>query len=90
MRTWQVGDVMTTDVATVGEQTPYRGIVEVLTGRRIGAVPVVDDFGRVPERPGRTGPGLLGARPSPILAIACCSPGPVSSKRPPSGSPRSA
>lgn len=47
MRTWQVGDVMSTDVATVGEQTPYREIIEVLTARQIGAVPVVDDFGRV-------------------------------------------
>lgn len=47
MRTWQVQDVMTTDVATVGEQTPYREIVDVLTSGRISAVPVVDDFGRV-------------------------------------------
>ena len=47
MRTWQVRDVMTTDVATVGEQTPYREIVDVVVGRRISAVPVVDDFQRV-------------------------------------------
>jgi len=46
MRTWQVRDVMTTDVATVGEQTPYREIVDVVVGRRISAVPVVDDFQR--------------------------------------------
>lgn len=47
MRTWQVGDVMTTDVATVTESTPYRGVVDVLTSRGISAVPVVDDFRRV-------------------------------------------
>lgn len=47
MRTWQVSDVMTRDVATVGEQTPYREIVEVLTGRQIDAVPVIDEFDRV-------------------------------------------
>lgn len=47
MKTWQVGDVMTTDVATVREETPYREIVDVLANRRISAVPVVDDFGRV-------------------------------------------
>lgn len=47
MRTWQVGDVMTKDVATVREETPYREIVDILTDRRISAVPVVDDFGRV-------------------------------------------
>ncbi|MFD2765034.1 CBS domain-containing protein [Micromonospora eburnea] len=47
MRTWQVGDVMTKDVATVGEETPYRQIVDVLIRRGISAVPVVDDFRRV-------------------------------------------
>jgi len=47
MRTWQVGDVMTTDVATVDESTPYRKIVDVMTARHISAVPVVDDFRRV-------------------------------------------
>jgi CBS domain-containing protein len=47
MRTWQVRDVMTTDVATVGEKTPYRKIIDVITGRRVSAVPVVDDFGHV-------------------------------------------
>ncbi|MFR9777893.1 CBS domain-containing protein [Micromonospora sp. MS34] len=47
MRTWQVGDVMTTDVATVGEETPYRQIVDVLIRRGISAVPVVDSFDRV-------------------------------------------
>jgi CBS-domain-containing membrane protein len=47
MRTWRVSDVMTTDVAAVGEDTPYREIIDVVTGRRISAVPVVDDFRRV-------------------------------------------
>ncbi|MFC8849131.1 MULTISPECIES: CBS domain-containing protein [unclassified Micromonospora] len=47
MRTWQVGDVMTEDVATVGEQTPYRQIVDVLVRRGISGVPVVDGFRRV-------------------------------------------
>lgn len=47
MRTWQVRDVMTTDVASVREDTPYRMIVDVLADRGISAVPVVDDFGRV-------------------------------------------
>jgi CBS domain-containing protein len=47
MKLWRVGDVMTGDVATVREQTPYREIVDALAGRRVSAVPVVDDFGHV-------------------------------------------
>ena len=47
MRTWQVGDVMTTDVVTVGEDTPYREIVQTLAAHRISAVPVVDASRRV-------------------------------------------
>ncbi|PWU52165.1 hypothetical protein DLE60_31710 [Micromonospora globispora] len=47
MRTWQVGDVMTRDVVTVGEDAPYRQIVDVLIRRGISAVPVVDSFRRV-------------------------------------------
>ncbi|HEX5543173.1 MAG TPA: CBS domain-containing protein [Micromonospora sp.] len=47
MRTWQVRDVMSTDVATVREDTPYREIIDVLTERQVSAVPVVDDAGRV-------------------------------------------
>ena len=47
MRTWQVDDVMTREVATVGEETPYRAIVDVLIRRGISAVPVVDGFRRV-------------------------------------------
>ncbi|GAA4711761.1 CBS domain-containing protein [Phytohabitans rumicis] len=47
MRLWRVDDVMTKDVVTVREQTPYREIVDVLTARHVSAVPVVDDVGRV-------------------------------------------
>ncbi|HEU5106943.1 MAG TPA: CBS domain-containing protein, partial [Micromonosporaceae bacterium] len=42
MKVWTVADVMTRDVATVRRDTPYRDIVDVLTARRISAVPVVD------------------------------------------------
>lgn len=47
MRTWQVLDVMTTDVVTVREGTSYREVVDVLTGRHVTAVPVVDGGRRV-------------------------------------------
>jgi CBS domain-containing protein len=47
MRLWTVNDVMTTDVATVSEETPYREIVDILADRRVAAVPVVDEAGRV-------------------------------------------
>jgi CBS domain-containing protein len=47
MKLWRVRDVMTPDVATVREQTPYREIVDTLAERRVSAVPVVDDFGHV-------------------------------------------
>lgn len=47
MRTWQVADVMTKDVATVTEETPYREVVDVLVRQRISGVPVVDSFRRV-------------------------------------------
>ena len=45
MKLWRVDDVMTTDVATVRTDTPYREIVELLIRRRVGAVPVVDRDG---------------------------------------------
>jgi CBS domain-containing protein len=45
MKLWRVDDVMTTDVATVRADTPYREIVELLIRRRVGAVPVVDRDG---------------------------------------------
>ncbi|MET9301857.1 MULTISPECIES: CBS domain-containing protein [Micromonospora] len=47
MRAWQVTDVMTRDVATVTEETPYREVVDVLVRQRISGVPVVDSFRRV-------------------------------------------
>ncbi|MGB2569948.1 CBS domain-containing protein [Micromonospora citrea] len=47
MRTWQVQDVMTTQVAAVREGTAYREIVDLLTGRHVTAVPVVDGARRV-------------------------------------------
>lgn len=47
MKSWLVRDVMTADVATVAEQTPYREIVDVLTARRVSAVPVIDAFRHV-------------------------------------------
>ncbi|MEV7225466.1 CBS domain-containing protein [Polymorphospora sp. NPDC051019] len=42
MRTWQVRDVMTTDVVAVAEEAGYRRIVDAVAGRRVSGVPVVD------------------------------------------------
>jgi CBS-domain-containing membrane protein len=47
MRTWQVGDVMSTDVASVDSTATYREVVALIEERRINAVPVVDSFRRV-------------------------------------------
>jgi CBS domain-containing protein len=47
MKQWTVSDVMTADVKSVREDTPYRAIVDALTGRHISAVPVVDGFEHV-------------------------------------------
>ncbi|MDG4787261.1 CBS domain-containing protein [Micromonospora sp. WMMD1102] len=47
MRQWLVQDVMTTDVVTVGVETPYRAIVGLLAERGVSGVPVVDESGRV-------------------------------------------
>jgi CBS-domain-containing membrane protein len=47
MRTWQVGDVMTRDVAAVTPATGYREVVDLLTSRHVTAVPVVDSVNRV-------------------------------------------
>jgi CBS domain-containing protein len=38
----QVQDVMTREVVTVGESTPFKKIVELLARHRISAVPVLD------------------------------------------------
>jgi CBS domain-containing protein len=42
-----VGEVMTREVVTVSEDTPYKQIAQVLAGHRISAVPVLDADGRV-------------------------------------------
>jgi CBS domain-containing protein len=42
-----VQDLMTTPVVTVGPATPFKEIVARLAERRVSAVPVVDDQGRV-------------------------------------------
>ena len=42
----KVSDVMTTDVLTVGSETPLRDVAALLTERRISGLPVVDE-GRV-------------------------------------------
>jgi CBS-domain-containing membrane protein len=47
MRTWLVKDVMTVDVATVRETTPYRDIANTLALRRVSALPVIDKERRV-------------------------------------------
>lgn len=46
MRPTTVKDVMTTDVVTVTQGTPYKEILRRLAEHRISAVPVVDDDGR--------------------------------------------
>jgi CBS domain-containing protein len=43
----QVRDVMTAAVVSVGENTPFKEIVEALAKTRVSAVPVLDDAGRV-------------------------------------------
>ncbi len=47
MRNWTVRNVMTHDVVTVREDTPYREIAEILTKHGISAVPVIDEFRHV-------------------------------------------
>ncbi|WP_430786627.1 CBS domain-containing protein [Actinoplanes sp. G11-F43] len=42
MRLWHVNDVMTSDVAAVEADTPYRDVADLLASRRVNAVPVVD------------------------------------------------
>jgi CBS domain-containing protein len=44
MKTWTVYDVMTAPVVTVGEDTAYRELVDVLMEYGVSAVPVVDAF----------------------------------------------
>jgi CBS domain-containing protein len=47
MKKWTVDDVMTAAVVTVGPETPYRAVVDLLVSHRFSAVPVVDAFRRV-------------------------------------------
>ncbi|HEV8557656.1 MAG TPA: CBS domain-containing protein [Actinophytocola sp.] len=46
MREPTVGSVMTSPVITVPPATPYKDVVALLAGKRISAVPVVDEHGR--------------------------------------------
>ncbi|MEU8222483.1 CBS domain-containing protein [Kribbella sp. NPDC048915] len=43
----QVADVMTRDVITVGEDTPYKEIVALLAAHHISAVPVLNRYGGI-------------------------------------------
>jgi CBS-domain-containing membrane protein len=47
MKKWTVQDVMTREVVTVGPDTPYQEIVNILAQHGVSAVPVVDGFRRV-------------------------------------------
>jgi CBS domain-containing protein len=47
MKLWRVDDVMTRNVVSVHEDTPYRNLVDLLISRRVSAVPVVDGHHRV-------------------------------------------
>lgn len=47
MKQWTVAQVMTTDVVSVPADTPYAKVVATLADRKVGALPVVDTFGRV-------------------------------------------
>ncbi len=42
-----VADVMTRDVATVTEGTPFKKVAEIMARRRVSALPVLDPQGRV-------------------------------------------
>lgn len=46
MRDGTVGEIMTTEVAAVRRQTPFRDVIAVMVARGISAVPVLDDDGR--------------------------------------------
>jgi CBS-domain-containing membrane protein len=47
MKKWCVRDVMTAEVVAIGEDTPYREIVDTLAAHRISAAPVIDASRRV-------------------------------------------
>jgi CBS domain-containing protein len=44
---WRVSDVMTTDVVTVGKTTPYKRVAQIMTERKVSAMPVVTPDGHV-------------------------------------------
>lgn len=47
MQTWTVRDVMTRRVVSVDRDASYRNMVDLLTGKRISALPVIDEAGHV-------------------------------------------
>jgi CBS domain-containing protein len=47
MKSWTVGDVMTREVVSAGQETDYRALVRALAANGVSAVPVVDEAGRV-------------------------------------------
>ena len=47
MQTWIVRDVMTRRVVSVDRAASYRNMVDLLTGKRISALPVIDEAGHV-------------------------------------------
>jgi CBS domain-containing protein len=42
-----VGDVMTTDVVTARETTPFKELVELMESKHVGGLPVCDESGRL-------------------------------------------
>jgi CBS-domain-containing membrane protein len=44
---WRVSDVMTTDVVTVGTATSYKQVAQMMTDRKVNAMPVVTADGHV-------------------------------------------
>jgi CBS domain-containing protein len=44
---WRVSDVMSTDVVTVGKGTSYKEVARIMAERKVNAVPVVTEDGRV-------------------------------------------
>lgn len=47
MEALTVGDVMTSDVAVVNPETPFKDVVQVMLQRRVSGVPVVDGAGTI-------------------------------------------
>lgn len=47
MSRWKVNDVMTTEVVSVREETGFKELADLLVGRRVSAVPVVNDRNHV-------------------------------------------